>query len=400
MKGKWGRIVLACLVLAAAWWAAVNLRLVKETGPAPLGFKAMFNPLYATERLLHHLGANVHRHLQRDEPLPPVSSTVVLSSASLSEQRDQAQRLRPWVEQGGHLVLSHSAITHDSFEWVPVSNAGGKLGQEQCQRVEKHESQGMAPAPSPSPFELCAPVSAVLKVTDPDAPLWTVSAQQGDIIMRVRVGVGTVTVHGIPAVFDNRALPKADHAHLAALILRAGAGQEVLFIEEGRPPGPDFWSWLWDEAWVALVLALGAVALGLWRGARRWGPLMGEAQPVRRSMAEQIHGTAQFLANHGRQALHQSAQRALDEAARQRLYCFDQLTVKDRAKVIAEHTGLPASALAQAMLPPGPGRRAATGQSLQLLEVARRRLRGHVHRPLHSPPHIPTSEGDLHADPH
>ena len=400
MKGKWGRIVLACVVLAAVWWAAVNLRLVKETGPAPLGFKAMFNPLYATERLLHHLGAKVHRHLQKDEPLPPVSSTVVLSSASLSEQRDQAQRLRPWVEQGGHLVLSHSVKTVGFFDWVPVSNAGDELSQEQCQRVEKHEPQGMATAPRPSPFELCAPVSAVLKVTDTDAPLWTVSAKQGDIIVRARVGAGAVTVHGIPEVFDNRALPKADHAHLAALILRAGAGQEVFFIEEGRPPGPDFWAWLWQQAWVALVLALCAVALALWRGARRWGPLMGETQPVRRSMTEQIHGTAKFLANHGRQALLQAARQALDEAARKRLYCFDQLTVGDRAKVIAEHTGLSASALAQAMLPQAPGSRAATGQSLQLLEVARRRLRGHNTLALHSPPNIPTSEGNSHADPH
>ena len=394
MKRKWRRIVLVCLVLAAAWWAAVNLQLLKETGPAPLGYKAIINPLYATERLLHHLGAKSHWYLQWDEPLPPVSSTLVLLSAQGASQPERSQKLRQWVEQGGHLVLNRSARTAGFFDWVPVSSAGGELSQEQCQRVEKQGLQGVAKAPGLSQFELCAPVSAVLNVADAEALHWTVSARQGDIIVRIRVGAGTVTVHGIAEIFGNSALAKADHAHLAALILRLGADQNVWFIAEGSPPGPDFWAWLWRQAWVALVLALCALVLALWRGARRWGPLMGEAQPVRRSMAEQIHGTAQFLSNHGRQTLHHAAKRALDEAARQRLYCFDQLTVEDRARVIAEHTGLSASALAQAMVSPGSGRRAAIGQTLQLLEVARRRLRGH------SPPNIPTSEGDLHADPH
>lgn len=390
--GKPLRVVLFCVVLAVALWAAFNLEWVEEAAPSPLGGEAATNPLYATEKLLYQLGAKVHRHLQWDQPLPPVGSTLVLLSGEWAAQSGGPHRLRHWVEQGGHLVVNRRVSPIGFFDWVSVSNPVHGASPGPCQRIEKKEAHMTTVVPNKSQFELCDPVSDVLKALDPSSIDWTVSASRGDLIARIHLGAGTVTAHGIPTLFDNRRLAKADHAHLAALILQAGPGHEIWFIEDGEPAG--FWTWLWHRAWVAVVLGLCALALGLWRGARRWGPLMGEAQPVRRSMAEQIHGTAQFLANHGRQALYQSAQRALDEAARQRLYCFDQLTVKDRAKAIAEHTGLPPSALAQAMLPPGPGRRAATGQSLQLLEVARRRLRGH------SPPNIPTSEGNSHADPH
>ena len=56
--------------------------------------------------------------------------------------------------------------------------------------------------------------------------------------------------------------------------------------------------------------------LALWRGGVRFGPLTAASETARRSLAEQIRGTGQFVLRHGGgEALHAAAVRALNEAA-------------------------------------------------------------------------------------
>jgi hypothetical protein len=146
---------------------------------------------------------------------------------------------------------------------------------------------------------------------------------------------------------------------------------------------------------VAVVLTLLAVAAGLWRGLRRFGPRLAPAMPVRRSMGEQISGTAQFLERHSPQALHRAALRALDETAHQCVRRYAALSVSERARALAGLTALPESSLAHALHPDAQVRPQQLGTLVQLLETARRRLRNNRAGPPHEPR---PSEGNANAD--
>ncbi len=156
----------------------------------------------------------------------------------------------------------------------------------------------------------------------------------------MQVGQGTVTVLGGWGLLNNSNLLRADNAQLAAAALQARAGAEFWFVaEEAREP---FAPWLWHQAWAALLLGLLALALALWRAGVRFGPLAPSAPAHRRSMAEQVRGTARFLHMHGPKALHTAQLRALHASAARQLPRFSQLDPARRTQEIARATGLDA----------------------------------------------------------
>jgi hypothetical protein len=133
-------------------------------------------------------------------------------------------------------------------------------------------------------------------------------------------------------------------------------------------------AWLWSRAWIALDLALVALVLWLWRGCARFGPLEATPHAGRRSMIEQIAGTARFLWRHSPRALHQAQLRALDEVATVHLRNYARLDRPDRASAISQATGIEVAAIRQAVnFGDAPSARALP-RMLAVLESARRAL--------------------------
>jgi len=117
----------------------------------------------------------------------------------------------------------------------------------------------------------------------------------------------------------------------------------------------------------------------LWRSALRFGPLLPASAPVRRSVAEQIRGTAAFVWRGGGAALVAAARRSLDETARPRIAGWDRMTMAERVAALQRPTALPPDSLTRALEPQLPwmrsrGRGHALADKLALLEQARRRL--------------------------
>ena len=82
--------------------------------------------------------------------------------------------------------------------------------------------------------------------------------------------------------------------------------------------------WRYGAPVVAVLLLW--IALVLWRGAMRFGPLVAPGERVRRSLAEQIRGTGRFAVRvGGGAALVAAAQRALHEAAARRIAGYERL---------------------------------------------------------------------------
>jgi hypothetical protein len=222
-------------------------------------------------------------------------------------------------------------------------------------------------------FRICGTYPTHLELKRHAVALWS-AGEQGNppALLRAAVGQGSVTVIGIWNAITDEDILKADHAQAWAAALRLRPGMQLWFVsEESRAP---LLAWLWQRGWLVVLLGLLALAAALWRAAPRFGPRQALPRVERRSMAEQIIGTAHFLARSDTQALHRAQLRALDEAAAPRLHRWEQLDLNARARAIAALTGQPADALARAMS--GGARLAAKLEAdLCTLESAARRLR-------------------------
>lgn len=421
----WGlrALVLAVLVGLAAWLASATEWTEIEVPVPPRG-EAARNRFFATQQLVKRLGGSVAAPTHLAE-LPPANATLVLTSWHWDLFPERAKRLREWVEAGGHLVLFADTLNHEEFEaWLPVrfinqrerdreddedeedeeTDEGESDKPQEPQKPEVRrdaegkplpplppaiarrlqlpcitatEPEGVAPyyADGQRRYELCGVVSSSWNLqTRAGAPSarWSLDGRQGPLLLRAAKGRGEVTVLQPWALLDNDRVLKSDNALAAIAALKAGPGVTVWFIsEEARP---SLLAWLWHEAWVAVLFGLAALGVALWRNARRFGPLAAGASTARRSMGEQIAGTAQFLRRRGPQALVDAQVRALEAVARLHVRQFDTLDRGQRAAAIAKHTGLDASALALALDRKRMLRPTDLPGTLELLETARRLL--------------------------
>jgi hypothetical protein len=131
----------------------------------------------------------------------------------------------------------------------------------------------------------------------------------------------------------------------------------------------------WQLGWPVVCLLMALIALALWRGSARFGPLAAAADIARRSLAEQIRGTGQFtLRIGGGESLHAAAARALNECAALHISAYDRLPGTERMSALAQATGFEADALAAALHYSSSRRSEHLRGVLELLESARRRI--------------------------
>ncbi|MDO9355797.1 MAG: hypothetical protein Q7T55_19020, partial [Solirubrobacteraceae bacterium] len=180
-------------------------------------------------------------------------------------------------------------------------------------------------------YATCVPVGLPLATVA--LPLWALETKRGNVLVRVPHGRGTVTLSQFLLPFDNQLLLEHDHALIAAAALQLRADRTVWLVrDEVRPPLLEF---LWRHGAPAVLLGAAALAFALWRGAMRFGPRMATLPLARRSMAEQIRGTASFIAQRGSPALHAAQLRAMHEAAAPRVVGYPAMTIAERAAAIA-----------------------------------------------------------------
>lgn len=398
------------LLGAASWWFVQNTEWVDKPVEGEFQGEARTNDLYVVQQLARRLGVRSERSDNLDR-WPSAGATLWLDSWHWDLFPERAQRLQRWVEAGGHLVIEAHLLDKEHMQpWIPITAADpphdeedergddeGEVdeGAEDAQAVEGAASTAERPAQSASaarPWRRChalremagvprafadREVLAVCRRTYPllhttVQPVWGLEDEVGSRVLRVRVGRGLVTVTQL-ARWGNQDLLDDDHALLAVATLGLRPGAEIWWVtEESRPP---LLALVWQRGWV--VLALGGLALlaALWRGAVRFGPPMGVTDLARRSMGEQIRGTAGFLQAHGRETLVRAQVRALDETARLHVRDYTRLDPLARAQALAQASGLAADEVTRAL---NATWRRSTGDflwTLDTLETLRRRLK-------------------------
>ncbi|RSZ32672.1 MULTISPECIES: DUF4350 domain-containing protein [unclassified Variovorax] len=399
MNNTWViRIVSVLVVALVGLWLVSATEWADTEVPTPASGEAKKNRFYGAQAMLRELGMKVVKRESLDT-MPPAQARLVLASSYWDMFPERGKRLREWVEQGGHLVIPAYLVSGEQLEdWLPLVREKQPASDEK----KKTPPEPKKKAPASRRFDPPPKDADCHAVTEPDTvpasfaggrsfrvcawwsssrykpadkqppPLWTAVGARGTTeAIRVRVGRGTVTV--MPwGLWHNENLVRADNALFAAAAVQARSGAEVWFVvEETREP---FMLWLWQRGWVAMVVGMLALAFALWRAAVRFGPLAPSAGTHRRSMAEQVRGTAGFLHMHGADALHAAQLRALNESARRQLRGYAHRDAAARAAAIAQATGLEAAMLVRAMDGARPRHAGAMAVDLEVLETARRRL--------------------------
>jgi hypothetical protein len=206
--------------------------------------------------------------------------------------------------------------------------------------------------------------------------LWGLRDERGLQVMRVKVGRGSVTViNGTP--FRSRAFFDGDHPWLLVAATQMTRGDEMHFLSQDDHPG--LLAVAWMRGWPVIITSGLLIALLLWRGAMRFGPLEAPPTLARRSLAEQIRGTGEFVVRGGgAPALHAAMVRALEEAVRKNVKGYGGLTGEARTAALAAAVGSRgrAEALAAAM-DDGAGTDVSDSRrTLAKIEAARRQVIG------------------------
>ena len=399
------RALLAVLLAGIGYGVVTQTEWVDEEVPVPRSPEVMDNSFYAVQHLLERLQVHVVRQ-QSLQHWPPREATMLLTSSHWKLFPERLQQLKNWVEAGGQLVIP-AYLAHDDAlkSWLaiqsidtdeadaagvtPAPPAGAAVDETapectgtRCRRWARYRAlarcHAIAETADPTEaytegrgFKVCSANTQVL--TAQREVSWRVGDAAQTVALRMPVGRGSVSVMQTPALLRNDAMFRGDHALLAVALLQARPGHTVWFVDdEARVPLPEL---IWNEARAAVLLVLLAVGAALWRGAVRFGPLIARAPLARRSMAEQVRGTAQFLWQRDPAALHAAQVRALHETAAPRLRGYAHQTTAERAATLARATGLDEPALAQALDTRHPRAPAHLAATLNLLESARRRLR-------------------------
>lgn len=421
----WVNLLALAAIAALGLWLLFATEWVDIWRPTPPRGEAARDDHYAIKQIVGKLGGKVTSPDNLDR-LPPPGATLVLESNQWDFLPGRSQQLREWVEvHGGHLVLPGFFTTGATIDWLPLRQKKRAKGaalscpapgsehddNDRDEEDEEDEREAVEPAPPASrprrpdplfvgpqdnPRDQCPTFAervggdadaeplrryrlcqgewlTALEATPVAAELWSIAGTRGTPVLRAALGRGRVTAMGAWGFLNNRSVFSGDHAQVAVAMLDLRPGDEVwLVIDEKREA---LAMWLWHRAGPAIGLALLAMVLALWRGARRFGPLLPQPLLARRSVAEQIRGTAAFVLSGGGAPLLAAARRALDEAACKRIAGYDRMTMGQRIEALRQPTGLPDDVLTRALDPQLPlGRGRALADKLTVIEQTRRRL--------------------------
>jgi hypothetical protein len=368
-----GIAVLGAIVLAVGantYWEDIPI-------PTPPKGEAVTNPFYAAQKFAAALGATARR--DRALALPSPRSVIVVSAWhwDLSPQRQAA--IQQWVESGGRLVVDRN-LSGDLREFTSWSGFEWDFNEEAADAYDESHDED-------TPSETCEPVEEVVPQQGPSYSLcgldfsfvktsrpmqWALRDSAGHQAIRVGVGEGSVTLINIEP-FTRRSLFDGDHAELFIAATQMQRGDEIVFLtEDDYPP---LLALLWIYGAPSVALALGLIAMALWRGAVRFGPTLPVPDPRRRSMAEQIRGSGAFAMKFGEgAALHAAAVRALTETAVRRVPAYARLSRPQRAVALGKATGMDGEALMSAIDGVSKRRPRELPNTLALIESARRQL--------------------------
>lgn len=203
------------------------------------------------------------------------------------------------------------------------------------------------PLPGRAPALVDTAFSRVLRMPGGAAPIWTDNT--GMAVQGFRHGKGQIVV-APHLLFRNPALVQNDNAALLLGLAKLNPESRHITIVKSRKV-LGWMELLWTN-YSKLLMALAALlALLFWAAVRRFGPILPDAAPQRRSLMEHIAASGAWLwqADGGRQTLLLAARRELEEALQRRAPGLLRLGQNSQHEELGRLCGLPPHEVAHAM---------------------------------------------------
>jgi hypothetical protein len=373
-------MLVAAVVTAAAVWIVMHTYWDDDMVDNPPRGEAARNRYYAFEHLAQGLAIHTGQ-VTTLRTLPAADGVLVVDDLLRTQLLIDA--LEKWVASGGRLLLSRSALLS-----TPELQSWSGLG------MALPGSDDAAPrlvARAPAPVDDCVSYTERLAGRESGrslraclgpmrvafssrrTPAWSLSNGYGFQMLRVAVGKGSVAVIACECLMGNRSLLRGDHARIVFDSIPLKAGDHVdIFNPASAEKLPAL---LWRLAAAAIVCALAAIGLTIWRKLPRFGPVAVPPPPLRRSLAEQIRARAAFAWRTRRLAsLRRAECQALTQSACRRLAFYERMDAAQRIGALAAHTGVDSGALRSALSDNLDGGAESQRAAIVLLEKARRLL--------------------------
>jgi hypothetical protein len=385
VKRNYLTTVLVLLALGAiGLWIANNTHWEEVDERTPLQGAAATNPFYSAQHLAETLGA--HTRLRHEiVTLPSTQAVMVITFWNWGLIPERSHRIEQWVSDGGRLVVSGGTINDETFDnWtgvkqVPWKEEKGHVSRlATCPPLTRRLSVDPAPtgvspvSSSQEHFDICQYFAPQELLTTRKFS-WRLRDRDGHTkALRIPIGRGSVTLINA-STFGNLDLLCGDSGLLFTAATQLRRGDDLEFLTDGN--GGSLLALLWSYGWPVIVLAGLLIVLWLWRSGVRFGPLVAAADPARRSLAEQIRGTGQFILRFGGgRALYAATARALNEAAARRVPRYERLSGEERVAALTSLTGLGSAELSAALDDPAARRPKEIRKTIAFLEAARRRI--------------------------
>jgi hypothetical protein len=355
--------LLALALGAGALWFFTNFERGDENVFIGMSGEARTNRLLAFERWLVAMGRETRpvRSLADLDALPP-RGVLVLARNRQALSAGAIERLRPWVEAGGMLLVEAERWSTDdpvTDDWLGLTRgavkprtgptrttsivppAGGKAidaelpasqtvefeADEDDAEDEKAEADGKSSADAAaassegtntaaggtgkppvaatseepgSPVGMNDPGSAGGKGVPPGG--FRLADDVGGRIVGLTLGKGRAVVFADFAPLVNQRFGQALNAELAWSIVRWGDGIDAPrgpFLVFTRPGKLSLWQWLVDNAFLVLVAAATLFTAWLARALARFGPVLPDPPLARRRIGDHLAASGRFLWRHG-----------------------------------------------------------------------------------------------------
>jgi hypothetical protein len=387
--------ILGLLGLAAtALFFLTHEKVEKEVREAPSG-EAKHNHFLALERLLTRFqqGAETVRKLSEPDDS---HTTIVLADPSYDFSPEQVDAWEKWVGGGGHLVLAQPMgeanektaplLTKLGFSPEPESswpeNVDGvavelsnELGASSELIWVAADVDWLARTPSRDPG--ADPADSA----DSDDEQVSVEDTGGEAVVAASRPheTGRVTLVGDTSIFDNQRIGKAEHAVLAVRIADLSPyysteHPSVTIVLFGKRQSWMFYVLTYTWPFVAIVLV--ALLLAIRAGRNRFGPMLADPAPERRSRREHIDAVGRFLWQQGSVAsLVEAAQKALLDELEDRHPALGHVGLADRDEIIAEELDISQHEARNLFRKPSGNRNAQSfTEQIRTLELHRRSL--------------------------